>query len=62
MDIDKVCTEEIKFVLRSGQELSASRNRKKENISKWVLPDECGSTAVHTRCREIKLKVGVNES
>ena len=48
--------------LRSGQELNASRNRKKENIPKWVLPDERGSTAVHSRCWEMKGKVGVNES
>lgn len=63
MDVDKVCTEEIKFVLtfENGTRVKCIQ-KQKEDIPKWMLPDECGSAAARGRCREMKRKVGVDES
>lgn len=63
MDIDKVCTEEIKFVLtfENGTRIKCIQ-KQKEDIPKWMLPDEGRSTAAHGRCQEVKRKVGVDES
>ncbi|CAN0522962.1 unnamed protein product [Rangifer tarandus platyrhynchus] len=47
----------MKFVLtfENGTRINCIQ-KQKEDIPKWMLPDECGSAAAHGRCREMRRK------